>query len=166
MSSNINNEYKKILKDMDTNMSNENDIEYAKNKMHELTMIFIDEIQALSDKYEDRINAIAIKQKDVEDKVKKIETEFNNLQKEIYDEEINENEVFEFEITCPYCNYNFITDVDDKKREIQCPECENLIELDWDGLEEDGYCNGNCNGKCSHHGHDDCDYEDEQDDDM
>ena len=152
MNSNINDEYRKMLKEMDENMSNPEDIAYAKNKMYELSMLFIDEIQTVSDKYEDRINAIAIKQKNMDDKMKKIEDNLSKMQKEFYDEEINENEVFEFEIACPYCNNDFTVEVDDEKKEVQCPECGNLIELDWDGLEEDGYCGGGC---CNHH-HDDC----------
>ena len=67
MNSNINDEYRKMLKDMDENMSNPNDIEYAKNKMYELSMMFIDEMQNLSDKYEDRMNAVVMKQKNMDD---------------------------------------------------------------------------------------------------
>ncbi len=181
MNSNINNEYHKILKDIDENMSNENDIEYAKKKMYELSMMFVDELQTLSDKYEDKMNAVAIKQNEMENKIKKLENDLNNIQKEFYDEEIDENEIFEFEITCPYCNYDFTVEVDDRKKEVQCPECENLIELDWDGFEEEGYCNGSCthhdlscneqedgccNGNCSHHRHEKyADDENQEDDD-
>ena len=154
-----------MLKDMDENMSNPNDIEYAKNKMYELSMMFIDEMQNLSDKYEDRMNAVVMKQKNMDDKIKKIEDSIGKRQKEFYDDEIDGNEVFEFEIACPYCNNEFSVEVDDQKREVQCPECENLIELDWEGLEEDGYCNGGC----GHHHHDcdgNCDCGCEDDDDM
>ena len=100
-------------------------------------MVFIDEMQTLSDKYEDRINAMAVKQKNLDDKIKKMEEELSKIQKDFYDEEINGNEVFEFEIACPYCNKVFTVDVDDQKREVQCPECENLIELDWGDFEDD-----------------------------
>ena len=40
-------------------------------------------------------------------------------------------EDFEFEIVCPYCNYEFIADIDEHEDEILCPECNNPIELDW-----------------------------------
>ena len=44
---------------------------------------------------------------------------------------------FDFEITCPYCNYEFFVDIDENKTEIECPECKNTIELDWSGDIED-----------------------------
>ena len=32
---------------------------------------------------------------------------------------------------------------DESKEEIQCPECHNAIELDWN-MEEEGGCSGSC----------------------
>ena len=48
------------------------------------------------------------------------------------------------------------------KEEIECPECHNKIELDWDG-EDDDCCSGGCCG-CGHHDECGCD-EDEEDSD-
>ena len=64
-----------------------------------------------------------------------------------------------------YCNYEFIADVDENKTEIECPECKNMIELDWSGDTEDDMdsCSGNCSG-CS--GCDEEDPEQDDDDDM
>ena len=72
-------------------------------------------------------------------------------------------EVDDFEIVCPYCNYEFVIDVDENKTEVECPECQNVIELDWtgdiDGEDNDlGECMGNCHG-C--HG---CEEEENEDD--
>ena len=157
MNSNINDEYRKMLNDMDDNMSNPEDIEYAKEKMYELSMMFIDELQNLADKYDDRINAILQKQQKIDTKMKEVEKSIKEIQQDVYDlDETEGNEVFDFEIACPYCNHVFETEVGEDKKEVKCPECENLIELDWDGLEEDGYCG------CSHcHDYDDeCDCDD------
>ena len=42
-----------------------------------------------------------------------------------------------------YCNYQFIADVDSEiNEEIECPECHNVIELDWNEDE--------CTQGCSH----------------
>lgn len=143
---NINDEYLKILNELDENISNQKDLEYAKNQMYRLSMLFIDEMQAISEKYEDRINALAQSQKELEDKIQKVQRVVNNIERDIYDEEgIEENETFEFEIICPYCNYEFLTEVDELKEEVQCPECRNMIELDWEGTGiEEGACSGNC----------------------
>lgn len=47
--------------------------------------------------------------------------------------------------------------LDDEKNEIKCPECNNIIELDWNDEEED-CCSGHCS---SCHG---CGSEEENDD--
>ena len=93
-------------------------------------------------------------------KIEQMQQVIDNIEKDIYAED-----GFDFEIVCPYCNYEFIIDVDENKTEIECPECQNVIELDWSGDVEgesgtQGCLGGNCHG-C--HG---CDDENEEDDDM
>lgn len=164
MKSNINDEYHKMLNDLDEKISNSQDLEYAKNKMYELSMLFIDEMQAMSEKYEDKINALAQNQKELEDKIQKIQKVVNSIEKDIYDEDLDSSEVYEFEIVCPYCNHEFVTEVDELKTEVQCPECENMIELDWESSTEEGGCSGNCS-HC-HSCDDEYEGESEEDDDM
>ena len=49
---------------------------------------------------------------------------------------------------CPYCNHEFTTNISsDVNTEVECPECHNMIELDWNGDEEE--CTHNCSG-CGH----------------
>ena len=73
---------------------------------------------------------------------------------------IYSGEGFDFEIVCPYCEYEFIIDADEDKNEVECPECNNTIELDWSGdLCDDEGCSGHCHG-CSSCGDSD------EDDDM
>ena len=53
---------------------------------------------------------------------------------------------YDFEIVCPYCNNEFVTDLklmNEEKTEIRCPECNNIIELDWNDDEDEG-CQGHC----------------------
>ena len=78
-------------------------------------------------------------------------------EKDIYDED-----GFDFEIVCPYCNYEFIIDLDENKSEIECPECKNMIELDWTGNinDEKSGCQGSCHGCIG------CGDENEEEDDM
>ena len=78
-------------------------------------------------------------QKEVQEKLAKMQTVLDNIEKDIYSED-----GFDFEIICPYCNYEFTADIEDEsKEEIQCPECHNAIELDWN-MEEEGGCSGSC----------------------
>jgi DNA-directed RNA polymerase subunit delta len=160
--SNINNEYKKIVQELDENISNKEELEYAKNQLYKLSMIFLEELQEISDRYEDRMEVLAANQKELETKLQKVQDVVNNIEKDIYDEEAEDT--FDFEIVCPYCNNQFVTEIDELKEEVQCPECKNIIELDWEGQEEEeSSCGGSC---CSHcHGH--TDEQDEiEDDDM
>lgn len=66
---------------------------------------------------------------------------------------------YDFEIVCPYCEYEFVVDKDNNKNSVKCPNCKNEIELDWTGnLDEDVGCTGSC-GSCSG-----CKIKDEDDD--
>ena len=59
---------------------------------------------------------------------------------QMHDNDMAYDEEFEFEIKCPYCNYEFVVGQDaDLKDEIECPKCHKEIELDWDD-----YCDGEC----------------------
>ena len=81
-------------------------------------------------------------QKSIERKLAKIETVVDAIDKDIYDESDTE-----FEIVCPYCNNEFLAELNDEdESEIECPECHNIIELDMNGDIEDDFlgCSGNC----------------------
>ena len=80
----------------------------------------------------------------------------DNIEKDIY-----ADGEFDFEIVCPYCDYEFFIDVDENRTEVTCPECQNVIELDWSGDTDEEENNHNCNGSCSG-----CHGCDEEDDDM
>ena len=72
----------------------------------------------------------------------KMQQIIDNIEKDIYSED-----GFDFEIICPYCDNQFVIDVDEDKTEVECPVCNNIIELDWSGdVEEDSECNGSCSG--------------------
>ena len=63
----------------------------------------------------------------------------DNIEKDIYTED-----GFDFEIVCPYCNHEFTCDIEaNDNAEVQCPECKNIIELDWNA-EEDGCGDCSC----------------------
>jgi len=52
--------------------------------------------------------------------------------------------------------------VDENKTEVECPECNNIIELDWTGNVDDEPEHDGCNGSC--HGCHGCEDNDEDDD--
>ena len=83
-------------------------------------------------------------QKMMNEKMEKMQQVIDHIESDIY-----AGEGFDFEIVCPYCEYEFIIDADEDKDEVECPECNNIIELDWSGdlCDEEG-CSGQCHG-CS-----------------
>lgn len=125
----IKNGYKSFLDDIEKNIKNKEDLIYIKQRFASFLEIVLDEMDNLVDYRRAEVDEMAKKQAEIETKLMKMENTVGNLVKEIYEEE----EGFDFEIVCPYCNYEFIVDIDENKKEIECPECKNMIELDWSG---------------------------------
>ncbi len=145
-------EYQKFLEDMEKNLKNKEDLNYVKARFSMFVEKVIDEMDMLIDYKEQRMMELEEKQKEIDGKINQMQQIIDNIEKDIYSEE-----GFDFEIICPYCDNQFVIDVDENKTEIECPVCNNIIELDWSGdLEEDTQCNGSCSG-C--HG---CDEESEE----
>lgn len=143
--SKLSEEYLKILKDIDKNISNEDEKQYVLKKVAELSSLYMDLV--------DRVSGFNLQRMDeLERRLDKVKGTVDLIKKDIY-----EDEDYDFEIVCPYCNHEFVADVEDElKEEIECPECHNIIELDWDG--EDEGCSGSCSS-CGHH--DECGMEDD-----
>ena len=140
--SDIKGKYKKILEDLENNIKDPEDLLYAKERFMELTLFFMDIVDRLTALTDARIHEIEEKQEEINSKINNVQTIIDEIEGDIYEP----NDEYEFEIVCPYCNYEFTTDIaDEEKDEIKCPECNNIIELDWNGDEE--YA---CSGDCSH----------------
>ena len=135
-------EYKKFLEDIEKNLKNKEDLEYVKVRFSMFVDKVIDEMDMLVDYKTQKMNEIEQKQKEIDDKMNKMQQIIDNIEKDIYSDE-----GFDFEIICPYCDNQFVIDVDEDKTEVECPVCNNIIELDWSGeVEEDIGCNGSCSG--------------------
>lgn len=145
--SNLNVKFKKILEDLEQNIQNKEDLEYVKVQIFNLYNLFFDEINRIEDMTAARMETIAGTQAALQEKVENLENEMKSMEKELYIDEDSD-----FSITCPYCNYELIVESEDLKDEIECPECNNIIELDW-GDECDGH-DGCCGHDCSHCNHD------------
>ena len=142
-------QFNAILAKIEERIQNEEELNFIKERIAEISMLYIDELNKIIDLSERRVNQVYENQKKLEEKMTMIEKGMTNIQKELFLEE-----EFDFEIVCPYCNYEFISDIGSDIKEVECPECQNIIELDWNQEEED--CEGHCGG-C--HG---CGEEDEQ----
>ena len=150
--------YKRIISEIEAKITNEEELEFVKEKVSELSMLFMDIIDNLTEKADEKIKQIEEKQKQIEEKMDQVENVVNEIESDIY---VEEDGNFEFEIICPYCNHEFVAEINGKT-EIACPECNNMIELDWN--EEEEGCSGHC-GSCNGCGEELEDNE-ENDDDM
>ena len=154
------NEYKSFLDDIEKNIKNPDDLNYIKERFAKFMDVVIEKMDQVLDFKNQGLDHLLEMQKGLENRMDKMQRIIDNIEKDIYSDE-----GFDFEIICPYCNYEFIADVDENKTEIECPECKNMIELDWSGDPEDDMdsCSGNCSG-CS--GCDEEEPEQDDDDDM
>ena len=150
----IKNEYKSFLDDIEKNIKNKEDLDYIKKRFASFVDVMLDQIDYILDYKKEEVEELQKNQVKIQERMKKMQEVLDNIEKDIYDEG------FDFEITCPYCNYEFFIDVDENKTEIECPECKNMIELDWSGDIDDNsdsdVCNGDCHG-CSGCGDEDDD---------
>lgn len=138
---NLNLKFKKILKDLEENIKNKEDLEYMKSQMFNLYNIFFEQISENEELMTMKILEVLERQVKVEEKLQKLEKSLNDIEKDIYMDEDSE-----FNIICPYCNHDFIIDYDELKEEVTCPECKNLIELYWNDENNNSSCE--CKG-CS-----------------
>lgn len=159
----LKNEYKSFLDDIEKNIKNKEDLAYIKGRFASFLDVMLEQMDYIMDYKKEEIEQLESTQKQIEEKMAKMQQVIDNIEKDIYSED-----GFDFEIVCPYCDYEFIIDLDENKTEIECPECQNIIELDWTGdIDEENQnqdkqhgCNGSCHG-CSG-----CDEDDDEDDDM
>ena len=144
-------EFAKILSELEREIKDPRDLEIAKSKLFEVGMLFMDvttkalESNTQYDRLSKKIDKMQKSLKKIEEDIYiDEEDDEDDIGDQMHDNDINTDEDFEFEIKCPYCNYEFIIGNDeDLKDEIECPKCHKEIQLDWDDY---------CDGECSHCG--------------
>ena len=147
MLENLKKEMNDFFKDIDEHVKDKEEQLYLKQRTADLVDFIMDEIEKIMDYKEDRLNAIIKKQDQTDRLVQILNERLDTVYEDIYDEEPEED----FTISCPYCNHEFDADIDEDFNEIRCPECGNVIELDWNGNPDDDQ-EGGCSGGCSHCG--------------
>lgn len=142
--SDINGKYKQIMEDLEAGIKDPEELKFVKDKFSELSMLFIDMLDRVTRLTDNKIQEIEAKQTEIANRISSVQSIVDGIENDIYEDDEN----YEFEIVCPYCNYEFAADIEDEsKEEIQCPECHNTIELDWNSEEE---LETGCSGSCSH----------------
>ena len=151
--SDISKKYQEILDGLDKNVKDKNELNLLKSQISELIVF-----------YTDLLNRAAYVEENlgkVDRNIRKLSKRIDNIEEDIYIdsdedvetlEELGEDQMhdndFEFEITCPYCNYEFITDSSFRNEtSVRCPKCKKTIQLDWNSEE---VCDGECDSCKSH----------------
>ena len=122
----FNKKYNDTIKNLEENMSNKRDLEFAKKQVTDLAIAYLDSLNDIEQKYDDKV-------KHCEERVDNLEEHIQKLEKELFEEDDVEFEP----ITCPYCNAHFMIECDNELTENDCPDCNNKIELDWGEFEDD-----------------------------
>lgn len=138
--SDLKNHYQAILTELENHFQNEDDQAFVLSKFQELSMMFMDVIDRLTYLTDIRIKEVEEKQQEIDNRIETVKKAVDGIENDIYEDD----EAYEFEIICPYCNHEFVADINSEENaEVECPECHNIIELDWNEEE-------NCGGYCSH----------------
>lgn len=147
MFDNIKEELQNFLDDLDKNIKNKDDLNYIKLRTTKLFDTFISEIDTLVDYKDKQLKEILKRQEKEEQKLDELQRKVDNIYRDIY-----EDDEEDFSISCPYCGEEFNAYLDEDLTEITCPECNNVIELDWNGNPDEEPYNGQdgCGGNCSH----------------
>lgn len=144
--SDINGKYKQIMEELEGNIKNPEQLNFVKEKFSELSMLFIDMLDRVTRLTDNKIQEVETRQEEILNRLNSVQSVVDEIESDIYEDDEN----YEFEIVCPYCNYEFTADIEDEdKDEIVCPECHNTIELDWNP-DEEMECLGSCSQCASH----------------
>lgn len=126
----LNKKFKEVIRNLEGNIENKKDLIYAKSQITELTMEYLDELQKLESIYKQKLIIF-------EDRLDGLEVAMHRLDNELFQDEDFEEDTDLEPIKCPYCNTNFFIEFDSSKKEMKCPDCKNIIELDWGNFEDD-----------------------------
>lgn len=147
----ITDEFKKILGNLEKEINDKDLLDKVKTEMFNLYNAFLDTTTKMNDLANTRMAELAEGQSKIYEKLEKVESGINSIEKDIYDDV---EEDYDLTLTCPYCNKEIVFEPEELKNEIICPECNNVIELDWGhGCSDDG-CES-CGHHCNHDEDDD-----------
>lgn len=121
----LGNKFKEVIANLEKNIQNKQDLEYVKKQVTELTMSYLDELEKIEQNYDFKVSRCSERIEDLEKAVNDVRNKVNH-----------EEEIDVEPITCPYCNSRFLIEFDNKQKEIKCPDCKNIIELDWENYDD------------------------------
>ena len=124
-------EMRKYFEDIEKIVSSDIEILKMKERTLDFFNVMVDEIDEIMDYKVEEIEKLAKRQEEAEKQTEELKQKMKEMLKDIYDE------YEDFEIVCPYCNHEFSAEINETSQEISCPECKNIIELDWSEENDD-----------------------------
>lgn len=121
----LGNKFKEVIANLEKQIKNKEDLEFVKKQVTELTMSYLNELEKIEQTYD-------LKVAHCTERIDDLEKSLNDFKEQVSGEEIDVEP-----ITCPYCNSKFLIEFDNRQKEIKCPDCKNIIELDWEEFEDD-----------------------------
>ena len=117
----ISKKYNEIIKKLENKVEDKELLNFLKTEISDLAISYTNDLENSIRTYERKIDSLDKKINNIESLVTKIEKDF-----------LEETTPLDLEpICCPYCNFNFLIEYDSEKTEMKCPECDNIISLDW-----------------------------------
>lgn len=154
---NYDDEFIKLNKELEKEISNKSDLKIAKSKLNKLYKCMSKNLSNNEETIIELVKNQRKMKKDIEDLKytflnleEEFEDSFDDLDEDDEEESIkdfqgpfeeNDSE-YEFEITCPYCKYSFIADRSfENEEQVTCPKCKKIIDLDWSTTDDDNESN-------------------------
>lgn len=128
--SNFEEQYHKIIETLENTIKDEKKLDYAKEQLEIMIQSMVDDFSVILDKYDEKMNIIESTNLQNSKRLKELEERISSFEKMI---ELDDYDIF---VTCPYCGFEFQTEYDESITEIPCPECQEIIEIDWSDDEE------------------------------
>ena len=137
--------FQKITQEIEEKIKDKEELDFVNKKIFEVSMIYMEIMDEMTKIINERLEGIEKVQEVLDEKLNTIQNSVLGIENDIYEEN------YDFEISCPYCNNQFTAEIEEKNS-IICPECQNVIELDWneddeieyENEETDNSCCGNC----------------------
>ncbi|MCI8519750.1 MAG: hypothetical protein HFJ51_06975 [Clostridia bacterium] len=73
-----------IMADLESNIKSKEDMEYIKSQVYNIALLFLDEIDNITELSLDRMNVMLEREKELAHKVTKMERTLNMLEKEVF----------------------------------------------------------------------------------
>ncbi len=125
-------EMREYFNDIDKIVTSETEMIKIKERTLKFFNIMVDEIEKIMDFKLEEIEDLSRRLEEAEKNTEELKKRIEEMFEEFYDEYES------FEIICPYCNHGFSVEINETSKEIACPECKNIIELDWsEDIDED-----------------------------